>query len=249
MAKSNMDFTIKLKEIIDRNGPEYLTTEPYEVYKELAGSSERKDQKVASAVLYVLVNGTVTGIDTDADTVDQAELSKRIQKGCSLNKRMADRLADIFHSLYSKDHRAEWKEKDHKGLTEFLSDDLTCSWEGFAVWNAGTGSVDCHYEAEFVLEPTDEVAGNEKLTKMLEMNPFTTKETISDFFTKEICDYLDVEFEEYCTCDDYYQPVVEDFEVDEYVKDWCKKNHFISISCEGDGYDDGYEPAPGREWY
>ena len=48
--------------------------------------------------------------------------------------------------------------------------------------------------------------------------------------------------------DDYYQPVVEDFELDYYLKKWCKKNGFKVISCEGDGDDSGFEPDSVRRW-
>ena len=53
---------------------------------------------------------------------------------------------------------------------------------------------------------------------------------------------MDSEFEEYCTCDDYYEPVVEDFELTYDVEHWCKENGFEVVSCEGDGSNGGYEP-------
>lgn len=61
--------------------------------------------------------------------------------------------------------------------------------------------------------------------------------------------YLDDKFDDYCTEDDYYQPVVEDFEAEECVKDWCKANGFQFISCDGEGTDDGYEPDIHRGGY
>ena len=71
---------------------------------------------------------------------------------------------------------------------------------------------------------------------------------IREIYVKNLKEYLDREFEEYCTCDDYYQPVVEDFELDYYLKDWCKKNGFKVISCEGDGDDSGFETDSVRRW-
>ena len=112
------------------------------------------------------------------------------------------------------------------------------------------GSVDCYYNAEIILKPTEAVAADKELSQMLKKNPFVTKEAISEHFEKKICKYLDDEFEEYCTCDDYYQPVVEDFELEYRIKnEWCKKNGFDFVSCEGDGYDDGYEPNFRRGWH
>ena len=75
-------------------------------------------------------------------------------------------------------------------------------------------------------------------------NPFMTKEAIHDLFAERLRKYLDDQFEEYCTCDDYYQPVVEDYGSNlEYdLTEWCKENGFEYISFEGYGSDSGYEP-------
>ena len=55
--------------------------------------------------------------------------------------------------------------------------------------------------------------------------------------------------EEYCTDDDYYPPVVEDFEIEYHVQEWCKKNGFEFISCDGDGEEGEYEPKFRKGWY
>ena len=49
------DITVGLKRIIDEKGPGYLTGEPYQAYLELI-KSEQTEQKMASRVLYVLMN-------------------------------------------------------------------------------------------------------------------------------------------------------------------------------------------------
>ena len=40
---------------------------------------------------------------------------------------------------------------------------------------------------------------------------------------KSLRDMLDAEFEDYCSEEDYYQPVVEDFEAEAYIRDWAKE--------------------------
>lgn len=77
--------------------------------------------------------------------------------------------------------------------------------------------------------------------------PFTEASEIERYFTDTLTANLDYNFEEYCTEDDYYQPVVEDFEIDYYVGEWCKLYGFELVSCEGDGEDEGYEPGK-RFW-
>ena len=67
-------------------------------------------------------------------------------------------------------------------------------------------------------------------------------EAIRDFYERKIKEHLDYEFKEYCMEDDYYQPVVEDFDCEYYLEKWCKEQGFRLISCNGEGSDGGYEP-------
>ena len=131
----------------------------------------------------------------------------------------------------------------------FLEKPFICDWKGYAVWDAGNGTVDCNYEAHVVLKPTDSVRENEVLKQLLRGNQTASGEVIRNFFVKRLCGYLDDEFEEYCSDDDYYQPVVEDFELEYRVKNWCRQNAFDFVSCEGHGDDDGYVPKfRGGRW-
>ena len=66
--------------------------------------------------------------------------------------------------------------------------------------------------------------------------------------TESIREYLDNKFEEYCTEDDYYQPVVEDFDIDYRVSEWSKENGFEVVSCDGNGENSGYEPKFRSRW-
>lgn len=247
MAVPTKTTAKKLKEIIDKNGPSYMTDEPYRVYKELL-VTKAADRKTAGALLHALVNGIQAEAEKNSGLM---ELSLMIKRDCSLNKTMADRIAEIFSTLYSPDNKAGWEKQDKQGLSQFLSEELSLTWKGYAVWDAGNGTVDCHYEADIVLMPMEAAVEGKNLKRMLEKNPFMSKDSIREYFAKSIKEYLDRDFEEYCTEDDYYQPVVEDFGINlEYdLKEWCKKNGFEFVSCEGDGDDSGYEPKFRRGWY
>lgn len=235
----------KLKELIDKNGPDYLTDEPHYIYNELA-ETDQKNTVIAGAILMLLACGIWDGAKL---IKDKDELSKMIQKDCCFNKKMSDRLADIIQTLYSKDNNAEWKNKKGEGLKQFLAHEQVFRWEGFAVWDAGNCTMDCYYDADVKLKPVKEAGSNKELQKKLRKNPFLSASEIYKFYEKKLDEYLNREFEEYCTCDDYYEPVVEDFELEAYVDDWCKKNGFKIISCEGDGRDEGYEPKFTKGWY
>jgi len=234
-----------LKGMIDRNGPHHLTNEPYQVYEELKESGIT-DGKTAGAILLFLVNGMMDELNRD---IDFDSLCKEIQKKCCFNKKMAEKLSTIFLSLYSIANKEEWKNRKLEGLSQFLKMNFSCIWDGLSIWQTEGGSVDCHYEAEMILRPIDPDCIGKKLSDLLNKNLFMTREAITDFYENDIRNWLDEEFERYCSCEDYYQPVVEDFEFDYYLAEWCRKNGFEIVSYEGDGHDDGYEPSFTRHFY
>jgi len=235
----------KLKEIIDKSGPFYVTNEPYQVYKELL-ESKAAERKTAGALLHALVNGVQCEAEKNCDI---QTLSMVIKRDCSLNKAMADRIAEIFFYLYSSSNKGSWKKKNKEGLAPFLNEEFSITWEGFSVWDAGEGTVDCHFEADIVLMPTETAAKEDGVRRLLDENPFTTKDDIGEYYKKDLREYLDSEFEKYCTEDDYYQPVVEDFEIDYHVSEWSKIHGFEVVSCEGDGDDNGYESKFRNGWH
>ena len=245
MAESMEGVITSLKGMIDRNGPHHLTNEPYQVYEELKESGIT-DGKTAGAILLFLVNGMMDELNRD---IDFDSLCKEIQKKCCFNKKMAEKLSTIFLSLYSIANKEEWKNRKLEGLSQFLKMNFSCIWDGLSIWQTEGGSVDCHYEAEMILRPIDPDCIGKKLSDLLNKNPFMTREAITDFYENNIRNWLDEEFERYCSCEDYYQPVVEDFEFDYYLAEWCRKNGFEIVSYEGDGHDDGYEPSFTRHFY
>ena len=246
MKEGSVETVISsLKGMIDRNGPHHLTNEPYQVYEELKESGIT-DGKTAGAILLFLVNGMMDELNRD---IDFDSLCKEIQKKCCFNKKMAEKLSTIFLSLYSIANKEEWKNRKLEGLSQFLKMNFSCIWDGLSIWQTEGGSVDCHYEAEMILRPIDPDCIRKKLSDLLNKNPFMTREAITDFYENDIRNWLDEEFERYCSCEDYYQPVVEDFEFDYYLAEWCRKNGFEIVSYEGDGHDDGYEPSFTRHFY
>lgn len=133
--------------------------------------------------MHLPASGIMSSIDFP---YDPEEISGSIRRECSINKRMADRIALILTSLYSGENRKAWKGKDREGLRQFLKEEFTCLWKGFAVWDAGNGTVDCHYEAEIILIPTERISEDKALAQQLQKNPFMTKEAIHDLFTKRL---------------------------------------------------------------
>ncbi|MBQ9327052.1 MAG: hypothetical protein IJ225_00770 [Solobacterium sp.] len=246
MKEPTMEPAVQtLKDLIDTYGPDYLSREAYSVYTQLLKTSSL-DHKTAAAFLHVLVSGVLEEVKSEDD---EAQISVMIRNECSLNKKMADRLAKILHELYSREHQTEWSRKKKAGFTQFLNNELIVNWKGFSEWNDGSVSMDCHYEADIVLKPTKHVSKDTILKGMLKENPFLTKEAITKLFTNRLNEYLDEDFDEYCVSD-YYPPVVEDYGInlEDNLEHWCEKNGFQLVSVEGDGSDDGYERSSFQSW-
>ena len=87
-----------------------------------------------------------------------------------------------------------------------------------------------------------------ELRERLEKSPFMPADDIHSYFEKKLREYLDSEFEDYCSDDDYYPPVAEDFGVDYCLAKWCKSCGFEVVSCDGSGdtSDFEYEGRYGR---
>ena len=83
MAKTDKEIAYALKEIIDKNGPEYLTDAPFQVFKELIASAGI-DRKTAGAILHFLVSSLPGDVSSDSDF---ESLSGTIRKECSFNKK------------------------------------------------------------------------------------------------------------------------------------------------------------------
>lgn len=61
------------------------------------------------------------------------------------------------------------------------------------------------------MKVADRALVEKDLGERLEKNPFMKAEDIADYYESEICSIIASDFENYCTDDDYYPPVVEDF--------------------------------------
>lgn len=89
--------------------------------------------------------------------------------------------------------------------------------------------MDCHYQASMTFGKGDSVVRGPEVQKLEMEKP------------------VDQEFDDYCTEDDYYQPVVEDFEAEEYAREWAEERNIELTSFEGIGFDGGFEPKH-RGW-
>ena len=236
-----------IEDLINNNGMKYIEKNPYKVYETLLNS--KKVEKSIAGGIFVFLDSDI--LNNKEVCLVKEELSKQIQEKCCFNDAMANKIADVFSEVYSKENLDRWKkeEKEHKNLIEFLNEKITFNWIDVVTWDAGNGTVDCFYNAKITIKPTKKVTKDKELLKEMKNNPFIEKNKLKELFTTRAKRFLDEEFEYYCKCDDYYAPVVEDFEIESYLEKWCKENGFNLLSVKGEGHDGGYEPKIRNNWY
>lgn len=227
-----------LKDIIKEYGPNYLKDRPFEVYKELL-KLEDSDRKICSAILCALVSDV---IDSNNEYKDVNALSKKIQDSCIFNLNISNNLAYIFTELYSEENKKEFLETKDNNLNKFLQSEISLLWDGYSIWHYTGGYIECFYKADILVAPYKKVLKNKNLKELLSNNPYVSTIKIQEHFIEEIRKYLDDDFNDFCTCDKYYEPVVEDYYLQSNLEYWCNKNGFKLLECEGSGYDGGYTP-------
>lgn len=234
----DIDIIQILKDLIEKEGPIYIEEHPYEVYKTLIESSS-VDRQVAGGFLLCILNGILPEASSSTST---EALTSIISDKCSLSDKISVRLSSLLISLYSPANQARWTKDEQKGLRDFLLKETEYSWNGFSSWEAQNIYIDCHYEASFVLKPSSLTTEDSGLRELMDRNPFLSCDKIKCYFEGSVKEYLDDSFEYYCNAEEYYEPVPQDFECEDYLNGWCKKHGFTIISFKGEGHNDGIQP-------
>ncbi len=230
-----------LEGIVGREGFSYLEDSPMKVFDELLNSGAAS-RRTASALLHTLLMKIPEYVKGGSGDLGEEEVSAKIQKECLFKKRESECFARVYLRLFSKENGEKWEKEKYSGLRSFVSKEWKFTWKGDTRWETRGGSVGCEYEATMKLSPIEGKVNDKKLDKMLSKNPFLSEEDIADHFFGRLRDYLDEEFEDYCTSDDYYEPVCEDFEAEYYASEWCQKHGFEILSFTGEGFTGDYEP-------
>lgn len=222
-----------LKKLIETNGPDYLTREPYEVYQCLL--DEKVSRTNAALILFTLVSETAE----KAKESEQKELSDYIRKNCCLQKKKADQLAEMYCQLFSRDHLEQWKDKAESGLKEFCEKNWNFQWDCSKEWHQGSGFVECTCEitAEFQTDNPDIM--KERFAAKLQENPFLTASEISDDLKSVLSEMLDDDVDEFVNADDYYEPWMEDYDCQDVLEKFARQYgmKLLDHSCDGDTSD------------
>ncbi len=229
-----------LKKTFEQKGNDYLGDNAYDIYKYFLKEKSVSPLSARMVLLALLSDVHQKSIELVAEDA----ISQHIEECCCLNKNMADYLASIFADVYSEKNQEKWNKKAGVGLKKFCGKEWEFAWEGESQWIAGSGSVDCFCSAKATIKVVNPQQVAEDLKAMLAKNPLLSENDIFNHYQDELWKLLDSDFDDYCTDDDYYQPVVEDYSenFEDIVKKFCQKHgmELVDFECNGESTD--FEP-------
>lgn len=234
-------------EFLDRDGNVIITFSPYNI-SELP--PHRPWLKMSDYSIYG--HGTKTFVVLSSELEKEAE-QKRQKK--DLEQRIGEAEEKVLRAKRALDAAVEKlkdlleeKDKLKKGTDggRINLNHFDCTWEGTATWDAGSGHVTCNYHAEMTFRKKAAAICGPEIYDLKTKQPGFKERDLVAALKKSICIRLDDEFEDYCNEDDYYQPVVEDFEAEYYAREWAEERGLELISFNGSGFDEGYERKAGR---
>jgi len=182
----------------------------------------------------VFADENIPSTDENVEQVLSEETKKKLRD--SAFQKGLDVLREQVKELENKG-----KEKE-AGFLEFCQDEWEYTWEGEATWYSGGVHVDIDGNGTAELRVSDPEKLRAFLGDTLKKNPYLPADDIIELICQELDDELDSDYKYYADAEDYYPPVGEDFEFEDYLKDFCDKCGLEITSCDFDGSTSDYEP-------
>lgn len=230
--------------LINANGPTYPAKHPNELLDALV--QELGDDPLVGALYYSCLCGIFK--EAAKKNVSLESLTALIQTRCAFKKAYAGELADVLMSVYSADNLTRLKKAKNAAFEDLCGlEDWPFVWEGEAEWTCRDGFVGCNGHGEAMLRVADRKKLLTVLQKALLNFAYCSLEEIQEAIAKQLCADLDGEFEEFCEDDDYYEPVVEDYDFEYDMKQICPRYGLEAFDITYEGSDEGFEPYCGKE--
>ncbi len=146
-------------------------------------------------------------------------------------------MALLFLDVFSKEQQAKYEDEKENGLDEFCSKKHKITWKGFTRWCVDSVYVDCLFNANFSFVINDRKKIKKNNLSLIKKNTYLSAEFFYKKYKEDIIKKLDEDFEYYCTCDDYYPPVCEDYigNLDSLLESYFKKHGFKMVDLNGEG--------------
>ena len=216
-----------LKDTISQKGYDYIYDKASDVHRVLI--EKGIDKSIADVTLYALAAGIARG--------NKSNIRADTEEKLFLDREMSAVVSDMFSSLYDTKSLSEMKKEEFKGLEEFLKGEWEITSRGEATWQYTRGSrTDYSYTYSMTIRVVERKLVERDLQDKLRENPFLNAEDIRSYYEEEIHGIICSEFDDYCTSDDYYPPVVEDFpgNIHYYMKKFLPEH---GLEMTGDDYE------------
>ena len=248
MNEAEKDKIIKyLKDTISANGVDYLSNDAFKVYEGL------KDIKVKNGVRTSILCCLLNDISkySSKKKVEYNDLYSYIKDSCFLNEEITLDMTSIFLEVFSNENKKEYENDKENGFEKFCNNDHKIEWEGFTRWYTNCVHLDCNFKANFSFKIVDKEKLRKDNFEFFNKNPYLTADFFYKKYKEEIAKEIDDDFEEYCTYDDYYPPVVEDYDynLEDLLQRYCKEHGLKLISFEGEGETSNYERNYDKKYY
>lgn len=225
-----------LKQMIDTESIEKLKGETGTVYRRLSKNKSVGDY-TARMIYMAMLADTIGCIENNG--VGQESLTEYIYRECGFRKAEAGKIAEIFSRVFSQEHIAEWDSRKEEGFRELCSGKLQIQVKNEnSAWHRDGVHVECSYKASATLRIKDQKTARMALAGIIDHDPYISSQKLTEYLEKQLQDELDADFEDYCTEDDYYPPVPEDYDdnFEAYVmKPFCEKCGLECIDYSGKG--------------
>ncbi|MBQ0080298.1 MAG: hypothetical protein KBS95_01935 [Alistipes sp.] len=235
-----------LKNVIDSNGKDFPWKSPMKVL-EMAHNSNLLNDQEAKILCYILLWGEQFWKElemsvSESSTESPKNISKLIQDKCKLNATVSKKFGEVFSELFANENQKKWQTMDEAGFKEFCSMKWDMDWQGEYTWYVDNVHIDCDGCAEICFKVKNKTKFRDLVQPLLNENSFVSSEDIFEYVSKKISSLLDDGFEQYCSSDDYYPPVAEDFDGEYYIEDFVKKFGLDIVSITYEGCTGDYEP-------
>lgn len=232
-----------LQNKLKQKGLVYLSQDSMSFYKDLEKYS--KDAYLNRLVLITFMAGVVPEVKKAESTLETT--TDFIMKNCAMNKKEAKRIAGVWHTVLSNEKIMMLRKRENQGFKEFCKiNEFSFSFELNAIWDAGNTYMDLTYEALVKVEIQNKENLKRALQPILSQSPYITSDEIRKLLEEKMAGEANASFEEYCSWDDYYPPVADDYGdnlISDVVKPFCKKYGLKFLDLEGEGSgDDEYIP-------
>lgn len=224
-----------LKKTILKNGIAYLDDSPFEVYEEL-----KAKKSIKAAMLSCLLNG-ISKFSSKKNIVYD-DIFTYIKNTCLLNEETTADMTSIFMEVFSDEHKKEYEDKKENGFNEFCKKTYKVSWNGFKRWYTQSVYVDCFFKAKFAFKVIDKEKVRKDNLGLIKKNPYLTDDFLYKKYKKEMIEKVEDDFDYYCSCDDYYPPVCEDYayNCESVLEDFCDEHGLKLIGFNGVGETSDY---------